>query len=79
MSTRLLGRWCLPVGKWKHTCQPQLKGMLADADNSVWTNEPIRAGHASPSATFLDVGKEASKADSKWVERLAARFHNGVA
>ena len=36
-----LGRWCLPLGKWEKTCHPHSKGLLADADNSFWSNAPM--------------------------------------
>lgn len=69
MATKL-GRWCLPVGRWKDTCQQNAKGMLADADNSVWTRPPLdvegKERHA-PSPPKDD--------DRAWVERLLANYH----
>lgn len=40
MAARL-GRWCIPVGKWKETCRPNAKARLADADNSLWIAPPL--------------------------------------
>lgn len=43
LSPPFLGRWCLPLGKWTQTCQPDVKGRFADTDNSVWQKGPLNA------------------------------------
>jgi len=39
-----LGRWCLSASPvYASRCDPRVKGMLADSDNSVWEAPPLRA------------------------------------
>ena len=60
-----LGRWCLPVGKYRDTCCPMTKGKFADADNSLSWSKP------SPPPR----PEEGECAKESWVERLAISFH----
>lgn len=84
MATRL-GRWCIPVGKWKKTCRPHSKGLLADADNSFWSKPPINVdGHI---VTFSEKENKPDKPDKpekrkhhteeelSWIHRLLASYH----
>ena len=77
MATRL-GRWCLPIGKWERTCRIDSKGLLADADNSVWHLPPLDvdgniAGDAKEGKR--EKGKGTSTIQpSSWEETLYANY-----
>lgn len=77
MATKL-GRWCIPVGKWKKTCHPHSKGLLADADNSFWSKPPINVD-----GQIVTLSKKENEPDKRkhteeepsWIHRLLASYH----